>query len=130
MSKRLSIKQITDGSDAEYMIRNMDEPTDQEFFEVGQSTPMLLPGSAGQALKVSCAARYWVLNNETHIIGQNNKIVQIGYAGDYLVEEDSQTVKIYRKDEFAQFFITQAGKNPTVHKETVGENIGTGEAIA
>ena len=128
MGKRLSIKQITDGSDAEYMIRNMDMDTDQQFYEVGSSTPTMLPGQAGQALKVSCAARYWVLDSETHIIGQNGKIVQIGYAGDYIVEEDSSTIKIYRKEEFSQFFITQAGKNPTIHKDTLGERIGMEEA--
>lgn len=127
MSKRLTIKQITSGSDAEFMIRDMDLDSDQEFFETGVTTPSLLPGSAGQALKVSCHARYWILEAETHIVGQNGKIVQTGYAGDFLVEENSETLRIYKREEFGQFFVTQAGKNPTIHKETVGESLGVGE---
>lgn len=130
MGKRLTIKQITDGVDADFMIRNMDVENDEELFKVGVSTPSMLPGSAGQALKVSCHARYWVLDSETHIVGQNGRIVQIGYAGDYLVEEGSGTIKIYRRDDFAQFFITQAGKSPTIHREVVGESVGMGEGDA
>ena len=99
---RLDIHQMVEGSDKEYIMRNRDLASQRINFITGESSLTLLAAPADVTRKVSNAKR-WTLQGETRLYAQSGILLQVGQKGDYLVEE-SDSLKIYRKDEYADYF--------------------------
>ena len=100
---RLDIHQMVEDSDKEYILRNRDDPSQRLNYVTGETQHINMIPGPDDITRRTVNAKRWILEGETRLYGQNGKLLQVGQKGDYLVEENS-SLKIYRKDEYADYF--------------------------